>query len=247
MNFLLCGKKGTPAVLLIHGEAMSAESCYEDIARALGRKYRVIMACLDGHDPYSDSLFESLTGCCERIEKYIHKRFGGRLWAISGFSLGGTVALELVKRGNIKVSRLHLDAPLCHSPGLKAIPYTLMFTKGAEFIKKGHKLPDIVVEKVYGKGNAGMQKLFYKDIDMHSVENLCTEMYSYKLSPRLERCRVPVELWCGSEEKGSKQSARDLEQYIPKMRVRVFKGFGHGQILRAHKRAYVRELKAFLA
>ena len=84
MNFLLCGDKNAPPVLLIHGMATDAESCYGTIARKLAKRYRVIMACLDGHDPYQISTFESISVCCEKIERYIGKRFGGSVYAVSG-------------------------------------------------------------------------------------------------------------------------------------------------------------------
>ena len=37
-----------------------------------------------------------------------------------------------------------------------------------------------------------------------------------------------------------------LEQYLPDMKVRVFKGFKHGEMLHERRRAYLRELCRFL-
>ena len=143
MNFLLCGDKNAPPVLLIHGLAADAESCYGYISRRLAKKYRVIMACLDGHDPYQESTFESISVCCEKIERYIIRRFGGKVYAVSGFSLGGNVALELMKRGRIKAGCLHLDAALCTSLGIMKTPFTLYYTKGAVLRRKGIKMPEL--------------------------------------------------------------------------------------------------------
>ncbi len=247
MNFLLCGDEKAPAVLLIHGAASSAELCYGSLGRALARKYRVIMACLDGHDPYSESAYESLDICCERIERYIFKRFGGRVRAISGFSLGGTVALELIKRGRIKTDLLHLDSPICLDPGLMKIPYTMIYSKVIDILQMGLRLPTILSDVIFGKGNMSFYDLLYESIDTADVSRSLTEAYGYKLSPRLTRFKGPVEYWCGSREEYSKKAARALEEYLPQMRVRVFKDIGKCQLLDKHKKFYYRELRRLLA
>ena len=246
MNFLLCGKKDARPVLLIHGLAETAELCYSETAKKLCRKYRVILACLDGHDPRSDSLFESIEHCAEKIERYIQKRFDGSVYAVSGFSLGGTVALELMKRGNIKTEKLLLDAALSKSTGLMKIPNKLALTKGIDFMKHGHKLPNILLEKSPLDMNSSTCPMLYTDISPETIENACSEAYGYKPSPLLKNCGAEVQFWCGSQEKASKNTARMLEQYLPDMKVRVFKGFKHGEMLHERRRAYLRELCRFL-
>lgn len=246
MNFLLIGDPGAPVVLLIHGMATAAELCYAEVARSLSRKYRVVLACLDGHDPYKESIFQSLGSCCEKIERYVRKRFGGEIFAMSGFGLGGTVAVELMKRNLISVSRVHIDSSCCINPGLSKVPLTLVYTKGAGFMSKGHKLPASVVGKVFGKDNYSVTDLLYKEVAPESLSNACREVFSYKLSPRLERCTADIEFWCGSSDKIAKKSARSLGEFFPDMRVRVFRDLGHGEMLNLHKQAYVRELGAFL-
>ena len=247
MNFLLCGDKNAPAVLLIHGLAFDAESCCGNIARRLAKKYRVIMPCLDGHDPYQESTFESISVCCEKIERYITKRFGGRVYAVSGFSLGGNVALELMKRGNIKAERLHLDGTLCAGLGIMKTPFKLYYTKGADMRRIGIRMPKAVTELLFGKGSLENASRISDGISGESLENACSSVFGYTLSPRLHECKVPAQYWCGSTEKYSKRSARELEKYLPGLKVRVFKGLGHGQMLREHEKAYFRELKKFLS
>ena len=246
MNFLLCGDKNAPPVLLIHGMATDAESCYGTIARKLAKRYRVIMACLDGHDPYQISTFESISVCCEKIERYIGKRFGGSVYAVSGFSLGGNVALELMKRGVIKTRCLHLDAAVCAGVGIMKTPLTLYYTKGADMRSKGIKMPKIVTELLLGRGSLKNAEEFSKDVTSSSLGAACRDVFGYTLSPRLTGCRVPVQYWFGSTEKYAIKSARSLEEYLPGIKVRVFRGLGHGQLLREHEGAYFRELKKFL-
>ena len=247
MNFLLCGDRNAPPVLLIHGIASDAESCYGTIARRLGKSYRVILACLDGHDLYQETTFESISVCCEKIERYINKRFGGEVYAVSGFSLGGNAALELMKRGVIKTRCLHLDAAFCTNAGIMKTPLTLYYTKGADMRRKGIRMPKLVTELLFGKGSTANAECFSKEVSSETLGAACRDVFGYTLSPRLTRCNVPVQYWCGSNEKYAKKSARSLEEYLPGIKVRVFKGLGHGQMLREHDKAYYRELKRFLA
>ncbi|MBR6044808.1 MAG: alpha/beta hydrolase [Ruminococcus sp.] len=246
MNFLLCGDRSAPAVLLIHGLGTTAELCYYRVARSLGRKYRVILACLDGHDPRSDAVFESLDLCCEKIERYIGSRFGGSVYALGGFSLGATAVLELVKRGNISAEKLLLDSPCTSDLGLMKIPYTLFYTKGLQAMQIGIKPPNILTDKLFGEGNHAVCELMYKGEDAASAQNACSAAYGYKISRKLKGCSADVQFWCGSREKAPKKAARKLEKYIPAMKVRVFKDLGVGQMLCDHERAYIREMKRFL-
>lgn len=247
MNFLLCGDKNAPPLLLIHGLGCCAERIYGKLARALGKRYRVIMPCLDGHDPYYETTFDTVETCCEHIERYITKNFGGSVYGISGFSLGGTVALALMERGTIKAQRLHLDGALCADPGLMKTLYKLYYTKGFQVMAMGIKLPDKVTEFIFGKGNKDVYDLFEYEVVMpESLENACRDLYSFKLSPKISECGAAVEYWCGSSDAPAKKSARKLEGFFPEMRVRVFKDIGHGQLLREHTKFYYRELRKFL-
>lgn len=67
------------------------------------------MAEVDGHNPNAGKL-ESLVKNCDEIEKYVKENLDGKLFCLSVFSMGGTMAVELVGRGNICVDKLHLDA-----------------------------------------------------------------------------------------------------------------------------------------
>ncbi len=113
MHFLTLGDTSAPAVMLIHGMATTAELCYSTIAEKLSRYYYVILAKLDGHDPDSDSVFLSLNDSCRKIEQYVKRYHSGHLYALSGFSLGGSIAVQLLQRGRIQIDKVHLDAAFC--------------------------------------------------------------------------------------------------------------------------------------
>ena len=108
MNFLTYGDKNKQSVLFIHGMASTALLCYEPLLEYLNNYY-VILAEVDGH---SDSLgeLESLADNCTEIERFIIENLNGELCCLSGFSMGGTMAVEVVGRGNVRISKVLLDA-----------------------------------------------------------------------------------------------------------------------------------------
>ncbi len=247
MNFLLCGSRSAPTVLLIHGMASTAKLCYGELARLLGKRYRIIMACLDGHDPYSFSEFKSIEKCCEGIESYIRKRFDGKVFAVSGVMLGADIALELLARGNISFEKLHLDTPCCAGFGITKPVYSALFGKGISYMGKGHRLPEIALDKAFGKGTRDCCRLIYGGMTEESVKNVCSEFFGYKLPKDMKSFEGSAAVWCGSTEKKPQASAHLLEKYMPELGVRVFKDLGHGELLREHCRGYARELQKFLS
>lgn len=134
MNFKCFGEKESESVLFIHGMASSAMQCYEPILKYL-TDYYVILAEVDGHSEELDELV-SLEQNCNEIENYIINNLSGQLFCISGFSMGATMAVEIISRGNISVSKVHLGAPFLVKMGLLTKPYEYIFCKAIERLNK---------------------------------------------------------------------------------------------------------------
>lgn len=116
MNFLTNGDKSNKPILFIHGMATSALICYEGILPYF-KDYYVILAEVDGHSDNTDELSD-LAKCCDEIEEYVNDNLSGKLYCLSGFSMGGTMAVELTGRGNIAIEKLHLDAAFPNKNGV---------------------------------------------------------------------------------------------------------------------------------
>lgn len=110
MRFSVYGKKDGLPVMLIHGMAETAHSCFDSIIPKLS-EYCIILAEVDGH--YPQSVYASADKCCEEIEKYVCESFGGRMHGLVGFSMGGSISVKLMGRGNIAIENVILDAAFC--------------------------------------------------------------------------------------------------------------------------------------
>lgn len=109
--------------------------CYEPILKRLS-DYYVILAEVDGHSEQTGELV-SLEKCCDETENYIINNLSGNLYCLSGFSMGATMAVELVGRGNINVAKVHLDAAFLTKMGLLTKPYEYLFCKAIKRIQSG--------------------------------------------------------------------------------------------------------------
>lgn len=247
MRFITLGNKENPPVMLIHGMATTAEICYGKIAPRLAEKYYVILAVLDGHDPCSDTVFRSLDDSCRMIEKFVSENFDGHLYALSGFSLGGSIAVELLQRGNITIDKAHLDAAFCVKLGALALFYTFLFVHGIRYMQSGRAIPECITDSVFGKGNNSVAEMLFPDVKSETIRNCCHDVYNFKVSGKLRKNNSEIIFWLGENEPYPRKTVKLLRRYLPDIKVRMFRGMGHGQLLHEHRSYYLKALMNFLS
>ena len=245
MIFNTYGDETLPSLILIHGMANTAQSCYGRIVPYLG-DYHVILCEVDGHTDKDTGLFISIEDCCEKIENYVIRNLEGKVYGLSGFSMGGTIAVELMARNNISIEKVILDAAFCVKMGVLTPMYTGMFCWALHKIQSGKTIPHIMIESVMGKGNRGIVNTFYKNVNMQSIKNACRDIYRYEISSEIDNFSGAVTFWYGSNEHYPKKTAILLKKHLPQMQVEVFEGMGHGQLLNEHPEEYTHKIKNFM-
>jgi len=247
MRFLTYGNKEKPPVMLIHGMATTAEICYGKIAAQLAEKYFVILSVLDGHDPCGDTVFHSLDDSCRKIEMFIKENFGGHLYALSGFSLGGSITVELLQRGHITVDKVHLDAAFCVKLGALAPFYTFLFVHGIRYMQSGRVIPECITDSVFGKGNNSVAEMLFPNVKSETIRNCCHDVYDFEVRDELRKTSTEIMFWLGENEPYPRKSVKLLYRYLPAIKVRMFRGMGHGQLLHEHRTYYLKALIKFLS
>ncbi len=247
MRFLTYGNKKAPPVMLIHGMATTAEICYGNIAPRLAERYFVILAVLDGHDPCGDTVFCSLDDSCRKIEKYVGENFGGHLYALSGFSLGGSITVELLQRGNITADKVHLDAAFCVKLGALAPFYTALFVHGIRYMQSGRTVPDRIADSVFGKGNNSVAEMLFTGVKSETIRNCCRDVYDFEVRSELRNTSADIMFWLGGNEPYPLKSVKLLHRYLPDIKVRMFRGMGHGQLIHEHPAFYLKALMKYLS
>jgi pimeloyl-ACP methyl ester carboxylesterase len=239
------GDKSLPSLMLIHGMANEAKLCYGKIIPGL-KDYYVILCELDGHTDRENGSFISIEDCCYKIENYVRENLNGKLFGLSGFSMGATISVELMSRHKIEIEKVVLDAAWCVKLGMLSPIYTNIFCWALKKIKSGKRIPDLLIESSMGKGNAGIVNTFYKKVELQSIRNACRDVYGYEISSEISNFSGEVVFWHGSSEPYPRKSAKLLKEYLPQMQVEVFRGFGHGQFLNEHPDEYLQKLKKFM-
>ena len=244
MRFLTHGDKTKKSLMLIHGMANTSD-LFDPLLDYL-HDYYVIVCELDGHSRHEQSVFRSVTDSCRKIEQYVHDELGGKLYGLLGFSLGGTIAAELIGRGNIEVARTVLDAAFTIKMGVLTYPFKWIFQGSILCIKKGIPIPGALVEAIMGRGNIGIIDTMYPGVSIRSIGNACMSVYTYEIRDTLKDHRDPVVFWLGENEPYPAKSAGLLKKYLPQMKRRIFRGMGHGQMLHEHTSVYAKRLIDFL-
>lgn len=244
MKFVTYGNKDNKSLLFIHGLASSANLCFGGLLPYL-KDYYVILVELDGHCPSDENDLNSMGEEISKIENYILKNLKGNLYGLCGFSMGGTLAVDLISRGNICVEKVLLDAPITAELGWKAYPYTQAFIIGTTMIKKSISIPKFMIDWLMGKENDSVIEMTYKKISKKSIKNVCKYIFHYQINENLRNFHKPVLFWRGRQEQVPEISQDNLMKYLPQMKVEIFEGMGHGQYLHEHPAAYAEKLKVF--
>lgn len=245
MHYRSYGDRKNKSLLFIHGLASSATLCFEPLLAYL-RDYYVILWELEGHSEDVPEDFTSFKASVDAIEDFVLQEMNGAVYGLCGFSMGATMAVELVGRGRLNAERLFLDGVVAYPMGMYAAPLTWAFTTGVERIQKGKWIPKWAMAPLTGKGNDSIRSMVYPGVTSRSVKNACRDLYRYEIPEGLRQFSNPVLCLRGSEEPVAKKSEALLRTYLLHMESKVFEGMGHGQLLFEAPRAYGEILRGFL-
>ena len=246
MNYLAFGNKRDKAIVFIHGMASTALLCYEPILKYF-ENYYVVLVEVDGHSSNTKGDLTSLKACCDDIEKYLNENLGGHIYGLCGFSMGATMAVEIIGRGNISVDKTVLDAAFTVKMVIKTKPFELCFSKSIKIIQQGKKIPQFLLDSVMGKDNNSVIEMLYQDVSSDTIINACEFVYKYEIPTRLNDYSNPVLFLRGSKEPYPKKSAAILKKHLPQLEEKVFDKMGHGQYLHEHPAEYAKVLLRFFS
>ena len=245
MKFISYGNRNKKSILFIHGLASTAAQCFKPLLPYL-QDYFVIFCELDGHYGTNQKDLTSMKETIDSIESYILNEMSGSVYGLCGFSMGATIAVELIGRENIPASRVLLDGAITAELGLMAISFTHAFIIGTSRIKNKKPLPKFLLDKLMGKDNLSVIEMTYPQISKKTIKNACKFIYHYKAPENLAKFSNPVMFWRGSEEPIPGKSEKILREYLLQMETEVFEGMGQGQFLHEHPKEYAEKLRLFL-
>ena len=103
MKFYESGDNRKPVIFLFPGTCCLYSS-FDHVLDGLHSYFYTVAVSYDGFDPNEKTEFYSMEDECEKIEQEIRTKYGGRIKAAYGCSLGGSFVSLLIQR-----KRIHID------------------------------------------------------------------------------------------------------------------------------------------
>lgn len=104
------GNKDKPGLMLLPGNCLNGQDNFGEVIDLLRDVYHVICVCYDGFDGNEKTVFQDMETEAKVIEGYIQDNYGGKLHAVYGSSLGGSLAALLVQRRKIHIAHVMIGS-----------------------------------------------------------------------------------------------------------------------------------------
>ena len=236
------GQRNTDVVILLHGGGLSWWN-YRDVATRLAERYHVVIPVLDGHAD-SDVPFTTIEDNAARLISYIDANFGGQVLAISGLSLGGQIAVEVLSQRHDICRYALIESALVKPSKLTAALIGPAFGMSYGLIK----------QKWFAKLQAdylGIPKSLFDDYFRDTCKISKADMIAflkanslYTIKPSLSETTAKVMIVAGTkEQKSIRDSAKLIHETIPGSSMEILPGLRHGDLSLNKPERYVQMLK----
>lgn len=218
-----------PIMVLVHG-VLTPWQVWTPQIDSFREHYNIYAIALSAHTEESESEFVSVLSEAQEIVQYFKKNCIDTIDVLCGISLGGKIAHEIWKSGNLTIHNLIMDgAPLVTCPGFAI---NIMIKNYKEIIHKSRERDSKVI--------ANFKKYFLPEIYLNSylkivdsftdksIENIVSSVFSGgKIEGIDSRSRILFIHGTKGNEVLSKRSAKLMKKYYPTTEVICFKGDAH--------------------
>ncbi|MCM1508062.1 MAG: alpha/beta hydrolase [Ruminococcus flavefaciens] len=193
MRIYKFGNDKNPVILLLPGTACHWKVNFEKQIALLKEKFCVLAVSYDGFDENENTVFKDMISETKKIEKFILKNYGGKIFSAYGCSLGGSFVGLLIQRKKIHITHGILGSSDLDQSGkftakLKSLLVGPLF---APIIIEG-RMPDFMkkrMEKQSPEDRAYSEKLFEtftangKGLPFVRKESIRNQFYSDLITP----------------------------------------------------------------
>lgn len=233
------GKK----IMLLHGNLMCWRQ-FENVIPLLEEEFGVYAVSFDGFDGTGKTTYTTAQEQADKLEAYLIHHCGGSLDALFAESLGCGPAVCLKASKNIRIRRMILSGPEYLDFGILN-PLILKIMPQKQYQTAKTKTIPAWALRFMGQTEAGMQTMLRRIPDHVSLESVYATwkvgLYLYRWMPE-PQLDADVTCWYGQREGHMKKAIEKLRMVYPKLTVRCFPDFGHGDILN-HPQLLVQSLK----
>ena len=229
--------------MLLHGNLMCWRQ-FENVIPLLEEEFDVYAVSFDGFDGTGKTTYTTAQEQADKLEAYLIHHCGGSLDALFAESLGCGPAVCLKASKNIRIRRMILSGPEYLDFGILN-PLILKIMPQKQYQTAKTKTIPAWALCFMGQTEAGMQTMLRRIPDHVSLESVYATwkvgLYLYRWMPE-PQLDADVTCWYGQREGHMKKAIERLRMVYPKLTVRCFPDFGHGDILN-HPQLLVQSLK----
>ena len=240
------GKTQGKSIMLLHGNLMCWRQ-FEDIIPPLEKDYSVYAVSFDGFDGTGNTTYTTAQAHADKLEDYIRAELDGHLDMVFAESLGCGPTVLLKSSQNVRIDHMILSGPEYLDFGvLNGLILKVMPQK--QYKTARDKTMPAWALRFMGQTEQGMQTMMSRIPDKISLESVratwAAGLYLYRTAFPVQPS-ADVACWYGKKEGHMKKAVELLRQAYPKLTVRCFEGFGHGDIIN-HPELLVKELTQFM-
>ena len=237
------GKQTGKTILLLHGNLMCWRQ-FADVIPFLEPDFSVYAVSFDGFDGTGETTYTTAQAQADKLESFLLQRLDGHLDILFAESLGCGPAVLLKASRKVQIERMVLSGPEYLDFGIfNGLILEIMPPKQYETARK--KTMPAWALRFMGQTAEDMQTMLRRIPDNISLESVratwAAGLYLYRTQFPVQK-DANVACWYGEKEGHMKKAIAKLRQAYPKLTVRAFPGFGHGEIIN-HPKLLAEELK----
>lgn len=237
------GNPGGKKIMLLHGNLMCWRQ-FEDVIPLLEEEFDIYAVSFDGFDGTGKTTYTTAQEQADKLEDYLIRNCGGMLDALFAESLGCGPAVFLKASKSIQIRRMILSGPEYLDFGIWN-PLILKIMPQKQYQTAKTKKMPIWALRFMGQTEAGMQIMLRRIPDHVSLKSVYATwkvgLYLYRIMPEIQP-DAEVACWYGQREGHMKKAIEKQRVVYPKLTVRCFPNFGHGDIIN-HPQLLVQSLK----
>lgn len=237
-----------PVMVLVHG-ALTPWQVYTPQINAFKEHYNIYAIALNAHTEDETSEFVSVSAEAEEIEQYFKAKNLDTVDVLCGISLGGKIAHEIWKCGELNINNLIMDgAPLVACP---KIAIKIMIRNYKAIVHKSKARDEKVIEdfKKYFLPEKYLNN-YLKIADLmsdSSIENMVNTVFAGgKIDGAKNQSRVLFIHGTKGNEILSMKAAKLMKKHYPNTEVVCFKGDAHCYKSTFEPEKWVEVVKEFL-
>ncbi|MEW9093794.1 MAG: alpha/beta hydrolase [Clostridiaceae bacterium] len=246
MKFKEFGNSKLPTIIFLHGGGLSWWSL-EKIIDNLKHDYHIVTPIIDGHGEDCENNFVSIEDSANKLISFIDINFNGRVFAISGLSIGGQILIEVLSKRDSIAKFAVIESALIYP--IKGVNLMIPIYKIFYGLIKKKWFSKLQAKTLFVPSN--MFDQYYKEssnMTKESLINITIDNGNYRLKNTIKNTSAKVLIIVGEKElKIMKKSAKTINNTILNSQLYVAPKMGHGELSLYNSEKYVETIKNFFA